>query len=85
MQSESFFPKIVLSFAFLAVVWGAALFFAPAAETAILIATAAAVGAYMAINIGANDVANNMGAAVGARALSMVGALIIAGISLISP
>jgi PiT family inorganic phosphate transporter len=80
VQSESFIPKVVLSFAFLGVVWGTALFFAPVAETAILIAAAAAVGGYMAINIGANDVANNMGAAVGARALSMVGALVIAGI-----
>lgn len=32
---------------------------------------AAAFGAYMAMNIGANDVANNVGPAVGARAMSM--------------
>src|SRR5690606_12539009 len=31
-------------------------------------------------NVGANDVANNMGPAVGARAITMVGALIIAAI-----
>ncbi|WP_373355056.1 inorganic phosphate transporter [Pseudoroseicyclus sp. CXY001] len=41
---------------------------------------AAAFGAYMALNIGANDVANNMGPAVGARALSMAGAIAIAAI-----
>src|SRR5690606_33969177 len=35
---------------------------------------------YMALNIGANDVANNMGPAVGARALTMGGALLIAAI-----
>ncbi|MFZ1339100.1 MAG: inorganic phosphate transporter [Paracoccaceae bacterium] len=45
--------------------------------TAIIVA-AAVFGAYMALNIGANDVANNMGPAVGANALSMGGALIIA-------
>lgn len=38
------------------------------------------VGGYMAMNIGANDVANNVGPAVGARALTMVGAIAIASI-----
>jgi len=37
-------------------------------------------GAYMAMNIGANDVANNVGPAVGSRALSLTGAIIIAAI-----
>lgn len=41
---------------------------------------AAIVAAYMALNIGANDVANNMGPAVGSRALTMVSALAIAAI-----
>ena len=44
------------------------------------IAIAAGLGAYMALNIGANDVANNVGPAVGAGALSMGGALIIAAV-----
>ena len=47
---------------------------------AITIVAAAAIGAYMALNIGANDVANNVGPAVGAKALTMVGALLIAAI-----
>ncbi len=38
------------------------------------------LGAYMAINIGANDVANNIGPAVGSKALTMTGALVIAAI-----
>lgn len=39
---------------------------------------AALIGAYMALNIGANDVANNVGPAVGAKALTMGGAIAIA-------
>ncbi len=46
----------------------------------LFIVVAAAFGAYMALNIGANDVANNMGPAVGARALSMAGAIAIAAV-----
>ncbi len=46
----------------------------------LIIAAAAAIGAYMALNIGANDVANNVGPAVGANALTMGGALIMAAI-----
>ena len=46
----------------------------------IIIVIAAVLGAYMALNIGANDVANNMGPAVGANALTMAGAILIAAI-----
>ena len=41
---------------------------------------AAVIAAYMALNIGANDVANNMGPAVGSRALTLTGALAIAAV-----
>ncbi|MHA1538118.1 MAG: inorganic phosphate transporter [Alphaproteobacteria bacterium] len=44
------------------------------------IVAAAVIGGYMALNIGANDVANNVGPAVGSRALTMIGALIIAAV-----
>jgi PiT family inorganic phosphate transporter len=47
-------------------------------ETSYVVIAAAAFGAYMAVNIGANDVANNMGPAVGANALTMGGAIVIA-------
>lgn len=46
----------------------------------LIVAAAAAIGAYMALNIGANDVANNMGPAVGANALTLGGALVIAAV-----
>jgi PiT family inorganic phosphate transporter len=41
---------------------------------------AAMIGGYMAMNIGANDVANNVGPAVGSKALTLTGAIIIAGV-----
>ena len=45
-----------------------------------VVVMAAVIGAYMALNIGANDVANNMGPAVGANAVTLGGALLIAAI-----
>ncbi len=50
------------------------------APSGVLIVAAAVIGAYMALTIGANDVANNVGPAVGARALTMTGALLIAAV-----
>lgn len=49
-------------------------------EQAYLLVAAAVIGAYMAMNIGANDVANNVGPAVGSLALSLTGAILIAAI-----
>lgn len=43
-----------------------------------LLVVAAMIGGYMALNIGANDVANNVGPAVGSQALTMTGAILIA-------
>ncbi|KGF70599.1 inorganic phosphate transporter [Hoeflea sp. BAL378] len=47
---------------------------------AVTIIAASAIGAYMALNIGANDVANNMGPAVGSQAMTMGVALAIAAV-----
>jgi len=47
---------------------------------AYLVVIAAVIAAYMALSIGANDVANNMGPAVGSRALTMGSAIAIAAI-----
>ncbi len=46
----------------------------------LFLAIAALFGAYMAMNIGANDVANNVGPAVGSKALTMGGAIVIAAV-----
>jgi PiT family inorganic phosphate transporter len=53
-------------------------FFVPNNEVALIIVAASVMAAYMAMNIGANDVTNNVGAAVGAKAITLVGALAIA-------
>ncbi|MFB2530761.1 inorganic phosphate transporter [Paracoccus sp. p4-l81] len=71
-------PGLALAFILLAGLT-ALLLMGEATGTPVIVA-AAAIGAYMALNIGANDVANNMGPAVGANALTMGGALIIAAI-----
>ena len=42
-----------------------------------ILIVSAAIGGYMAMNIGANDVANNVGPAVGSKALTIGGAIVI--------
>lgn len=46
----------------------------------LMLLLAAMVGAYMAMNIGANDVANNVGPAVGSKAMTLSTALVIAAV-----
>jgi inorganic phosphate transporter, PiT family len=46
----------------------------------LIVAVAAVVGGYMALNIGANDVANNMGPAVGGKVLTVMAAVLIAAV-----
>ncbi|WP_419740114.1 inorganic phosphate transporter [Ruegeria sp.] len=72
-------PGVALAFMALAGLTAAVLF--GQADGGVIVVAAAAFGAYMAINIGANDVANNMGPAVGANALTMGGAIAIAAIA----
>ncbi len=69
---------IALTFVLVCIVAAAVL--SDGAPHYLIMVAAAGFGAYMALNIGANDVANNMGPAVGAGALSMGGALVIAAI-----
>jgi len=49
-------------------------------EHRFILIIAAVVGGYMALNIGANDVANNMGPAVGGKVLTITTAVLIAAI-----
>ena len=67
---------VALAFIVIAALAAAVLF--GQTPTSLVVVIAAAFGAYMALNIGANDVANNMGPAVGANALTMGGAIVIA-------
>ena len=71
-------PGIALVFLLAAGVWAA--FIGSNDPMNYLVVIAAVIAGYMALNVGANDVANNMGPAVGSKALTMVGALIIAAI-----
>ncbi len=72
-------PAVVVALLFLAIA-GVAAVSSAATPMRWWIIVAAVLGGYMALNIGANDVANNVGPAVGARALTMFGALVIAAI-----
>ena len=69
-----------LGLLFLVAVWVFASFHHTGTEGSIILIVAAVIGGYMALNIGANDVANNVGPAVGSKAITLVGALIIAAI-----
>ena len=70
--------KALSAFTFiLLVIYLVSFFILPNSGNPIII-VAAAFGAYMALNIGANDVANNVGPAVGSKALSLTGAIVIA-------
>lgn len=71
-------PGVALAFVVFVAI--AAAVFTGGSPDRLLVIAAAVFGAYMALNIGANDVANNMGPAVGANALTMGGALIIAAV-----
>ena len=67
-------PGVALAFVLLAGL-GAMVAFGDTSNTLIVV-MAAIFGAYMALNIGANDVANNMGPAVGANALAARGRVV---------
>jgi inorganic phosphate transporter, PiT family len=71
-------PSLALLFLLLAA--SAAAIYVFDQPQAIVVMVAAAIAAYLAMNIGANDVANNVGPAVGAKAMTMVSALVIAAI-----
>ena len=51
-----------------------------ASENIVMLVAAAIIGGYMALNIGANDVANNMGPAVGGKVITVFWAIVIAAV-----
>lgn len=69
-----------LAVLFIVIVMVIAVAFVQGATGAWIIVAAAAIGGYMALNIGANDVANNVGPAVGSNAMTMGTALVIAAV-----
>ncbi len=71
-------PGLAAVFMLAACIW--AIFFFAGGPFVYLVVIASVISAYMALNVGANDVANNMGPAVGGRALTMAGALAIAAV-----
>jgi len=71
-------PGLALVFLFAVLVW--ANFAVVQGPLSYLVVIAAVIAGYMALNVGANDVANNMGPAVGSKALTMGGALAIAAV-----
>ena len=72
--------RVGISLLFLLGVWLTVGSFSQGMPNSMLLMAAAVIGGYMAINIGANDVANNVGPAVGSGALSLGAAVIIAAI-----
>lgn len=72
--------RVGISLLFLLGVWLTVGAFSQGMPNSMLLMAAAVIGGYMAINIGANDVANNVGPAVGSGALSLGAAVIIAAV-----
>ena len=72
--------RVGFSLLFLLGIWLAVGSFSSDLPGGMLLMAAAVIGGYMAINIGANDVANNVGPAVGSGALSLGAAVVLAAI-----
>jgi len=70
--------RLALALLFLGLILAFSFFFTESNSNRLFLAIAAVFGGYMAMNIGANDVANNVGPAVGSKAMTMGWAIVIA-------
>ena len=80
LENLSSFSKLAIAFLFVVLVFIWSYFTHGALANSNFLIIGAVFGAYMAMNIGANDVANNVGPAVGSKAMTMTWAIIIAAI-----
>lgn len=79
ISAQSVLAKLLLpSLALFLIVMGVVYFIAGGTMMPVALIIAAILAFYLAINIGANDVANNMGPAVGSGAITIAGAILIA-------
>jgi len=79
-KSQSSFTKIFLSLLFIVIVFLWSYVAHGDIPNNSFLILGAVFGAYMAMNIGANDVANNVGPAVGSKALTLFWAIVIAAV-----
>ncbi len=80
LQNLPEWAKLLLAFIFVSIVFVFSLTQGTNSPNQIYLIIASVVGAYMAINIGANDVANNVGPAVGSGVLTILAAILIAAV-----
>jgi PiT family inorganic phosphate transporter len=74
------YVRLSIAFLFIAIVYVWTSLSHSGIENNTFLLIGAIFGAYMAMNIGANDVANNVGPAVGSKALTMFWAIVIAAV-----
>lgn len=80
IESQSGYTRIAIAFLFIAIVYLWTTISHDNVPNNTFLIIGAVFGAYMAMNIGANDVANNVGPAVGSKALTLFWAIIIAAV-----
>ena len=80
LQQQTQFIRFGLIFFFMAGILLYVYLISKGLHGSIVLLASAVIGGYMAMNIGANDVANNVGPAVGSKAITLFWAIVIAAI-----